>query len=156
MKRFASAALAAILVLSSVALSGCNGDPFKGGNGVRTGTVQSGQEEQSSAPGESSKVEPSDIKNIESKPEITSEQITQLKDMLNTYKEIPGFNNGATSIDAKSISEGKKVTFIADNMNNTFTNLVASQFVKTAKTVGFAGATADESDGTPALDTGTA
>ena len=151
MKRFVSAALAAILVLSSVALSGCNGDPFKGGNGVRTGTVQSGQEDQSSAPGESSKVEPSDIKNIESKPEITSEQITQLKDMLNTYKEIPGFNNGATSIDAKSISEGKKVTFIADNMNNTFTNLVASQFVKTAKTVGFAGATADESDGTPAF-----
>lgn len=151
MKKISSAAIAAILVISSLALSACTDNPFNGGNGVRTGSVASENEQSSKITAEESKDEPSDIKDLESKPEITSEQLTQIKDYLNTYKSVPEFTLSSTPIDAASISNGKTVTFIADNMSNAFTSLVTSQFQKAAKSAGFSKIIAEESDGTPAF-----
>lgn len=149
MKKLMSAVLAALIISSAAVLSACDQNSPAGGNG---GTQNSEtQQSEQSVIEEQSKDEPSDISAVESKPEITSAQLTQLKDFINTYKKVPDFTSTSENIEARTISDGKKITFIADNNSNTFTALVEQQFKSAAKSAGFSKVKADESDGTPAF-----
>lgn len=150
MKKLTSAVLAALIISSAALFSACDQNSPIGGNGGNTQNSTSQQSEQSVVE-EQSKEEPSDISVEESKPEITKAQLTQLKDYINTYKKVPEFSASSENIEARTISDGKKITFIADNMSNTFTSLVAQQFKSAARSAGFSKVKADESDGTPAF-----
>ncbi len=148
MKKMIAAALAATLAVSSLALSACNNNPS--GN-QDSQSAQTSEQSSEQSVEESKKEEPSDISAVESKPDITDAQLSRLSDNINAYKKVPEFTSDSERIEARSISKGKKVTFIADNMSKTFTSLVAREFSRACTSAGFKKTYAEDSDGSPAF-----
>ncbi len=144
MKKFTALALMAAIVLGSFAMAACenSGDKTESTQETTESSVASKQEESSETI--------SDISMVESKPEITNEQLSSINDFIAQYKDIPDFTVKAKEIDATEISKNKKVSLIPDNSNNVFTSLVVKQFKSAAKSAGFKKIYADNSDGTPA------
>lgn len=146
MKKFTALALMAAIVLGAFVMAACED------SGDNTESTQETTESSAASKEESEESSEtiSDISMVESKPEITNEQLSSINDFIAQYKDIPDFTVKAKEIDATEISKNKKVSLIPDNSNNVFTSLVVKQFKSAAKSAGFKKIYADNSDGTPA------
>ncbi len=146
MKKFTALVLMAAIVLGAFAMTACedSGDKTESAQEATEGLVSS--EDESDESNETI----SDISVVESKPEITNEQLSSINDFIAQYKDIPEFTVKAKEIDATGISKNENVSLIPDNSNNVFTSLVVKQFKSAAKSAGFKKIFADDSDGTPA------
>ena len=146
MKKFTALVLMAAIVLGTFAMTACedSGDKTESAQEATESLVSSEDES-----GESNETI-SDISVVESKPEITNEQLSSINDFIAQYKDIPEFTVKAKEIDATGISKNENVSLIPDNSNNVFTSLVVKQFKSAAKSAGFKKIFADDSDGTPA------
>lgn len=146
MKKFTALVLMAAIVLGAFAMTACedSGDKTESAQEATESLVSSEDES-----GESNETI-SDISVVESKPEITNEQLSSINDFIAQYKDIPEFTVKAKEIDATGISKNENVSLIPDNSNNVFTSLVVKQFKSAAKSAGFKKIFADDSDGTPA------
>ena len=149
MRKITAAALILAILVSSAVFSACDKiNPTTPGDGVET--TESTVSEQESVV-EESKEEISDISAEPSKPEITKEQLNEVKGMLSKYNDIPEFSSDSETISAREISSKKKIRLIIDNSNNSFSDLVSRQFKSAAASAGFKKSVADKSDGTPAF-----
>lgn len=146
MKKFTALVLMAAIVLGTFAMTACED------SGDKTESAQEATESLVSSEDESDESNEtiSDISVVESKPEITNEQLSSINDFIAQYKDIPEFTVKAKEIDATGISKNENVSLIPDNSNNVFTSLVVKQFKSAAKSAGFKKIFADDSDGTPA------
>ncbi len=146
MKKFTALVLMAAIVLGAFAMTACED------SGDKTESAQEATESLVSSEDESDESNEtiSDISVVESKPEITNEQLSSINDFIAQYKDIPEFTVKAKEIDATGISKNENVSLIPDNSNNVFTSLVVKQFKSAAKSAGFKKIFADDSDGTPA------
>ncbi len=149
MKKITALALTAAMLVSAAALSAC-GDQDNKKENTSQGSV-SEKSEASKKAEESKKDEVKDISTVESKPDLSSAQLSEINNALNKYKEIPEFSSVSNTVAARDISKGKTVTLIPDNSNYTFTQLVTNQFTGAAKSAGFEKVIAGESNGTPAF-----
>ena len=146
MKKFTALVLMAAIVLGTFAMTA------REDSGDKTESAQEATESLVSSEDESDESNEtiSDISVVESKPEITNEQLSSINDFIAQYKDIPEFTVKAKEIDATGISKNENVSLIPDNSNNVFTSLVVKQFKSAAKSAGFKKIFADDSDGTPA------
>lgn len=146
MKKITALALTAAIIVSAAAMSAC-GDK----DNEKQASVSSSKADESSEASkeeESKKEEPKDISTVESKPDLSSAQLSEINTFINKYKNIPDFSSDSQTIGARDISKGKTITLIPDNSNYTFTQLVTQQFTSAARSAGFDKVVAAESDGT--------
>lgn len=148
MKKITALALTAALLVSAAAMSACGDQDSKKENSSVSSVSE--KSEASKKEEESKKDEPKDISVVESKPELSSSQLSEINNAINSYKDIPDFTSDSKTIAARDISKGKTITLIPDNSNYTFTQLVTQQFTSAAKSAGFEKVISTESDGTPA------
>lgn len=137
MKKFTVIALISAMLISAVSMSACNknnNEPNQPNNNTES-SVQSVEE---------ISLEPS-------KAEITSSQLAQLSTKISSYKSVPKFTCKSDTIDAKDISKDAVISFIADNQNDSYTELVTKQFSSAADSAGFKKVVKAKTDGTPAL-----
>lgn len=146
MKKYTALLLALSMLAGVFAFSGCSeSDEQSGGE-----TSQEASSESSADASQTSENTVSDISATESKPDISSEKLAQLNNFISKYNNIPDFNVKSEKIDAASISKNKSISFVPDNSNDVFTQLVTKQFVTATKSAGFKNVYSDKSDGTPA------
>ncbi len=143
MKKLTLFILTFAVIMMSFVSAGCN-------EGTKEGAASDAEGQKSivEESSEESSNQVDDISVVESKPEITKAQLNELDTFISSYKDVPEFTFQAESIDAKEITNKKKIMLIQDNSNNTYTSLVAGQFKNAAKSAGFSKVISDESDGT--------
>lgn len=149
MKKLTSYALIAALLVSVCAVSACGDD--------RTNTQQQSSVPESSVVStvsepseeEESKEVVTDIKAEGQDNKLTNDQLAKINSFMDNYKSIPGFNSRAEIIDAKSITKGKNITLIPDDISKSFSSLVSEQFSDGGKMAGFSKINTCKSDGTP-------
>ena len=137
MKKFIATALIASIAISAVSMTACNN------NNAENENQQSSTVESSLNSVEEISVEPS-------KPEITAAQLASLSSKLSSYKSVPKFTCKSDTIDAESIANNSKITFITDDINDSYSSLVSKQFKSAAKSAGFKTITTADTDSTPA------
>ena len=136
MKKFVSAVLLMTVVLSVMSMSAC-GDKNETSqnnvsvteNGIQSSVVVSKPQESSQISWEESKI---------AEDAITSEKIGEMQSALASCQYMPGFHSQGSYITAKSVSNGKVITLITDNLDLSYSKLVAEQFKVAAESAGFA------------------
>ena len=136
MKKFISAVAVTAVVLSVLSLSACGNDTSSPESSVSApeSVVQSSVV--ISKPQESSQISWEESSSAENA--ITSQQIDEMSASVSSYQNMPVFASEGSSFNAKSVSNGKTITLIADNINLSYTKLVAEQFKVAAESAGFA------------------
>lgn len=142
MKKFVSAVTLTAVILSVLSLSACdNGTPS---------TAESTASEPESVIESSiviSKPQISWEKSNSAEKAVTSQQIEEMSAAVSSYQNMPVFNSEGSSFNAKSVSSGKTVTLIPDNLNLSYTQLVAEQFKVAAESAGFSKYIVAKTDG---------
>lgn len=146
MKKFISAVAVTAVVLSVLSLSACGNDTSSPESSVSVpeSVVQSSVV--ISKPQESSQISWEESSSAENA--ITSQQIDEMSASVSSYQNMPVFASEGSSFNAKSVSNGKTITLIADNINLSYTKLVAEQFKVAAESAGFAKYIVARTDGT--------
>lgn len=133
MKKFVSAVALTAVILS---MSACGNENSAESN---VSVLESSLIESSvvvSVPQESSQISWEESKTAENA--ITVHQLREMGSSVSDYQNMPQFDSKGSSFNAKSVSGGKIITLIPDNMNLSYTQLVAEQFKVAAETAGFA------------------
>ncbi len=146
MKKFVSAVTLTAVILSVLSLSACD-------NGTSSTAESTASEPESviessiviSKPQESSQI--SWEKSNSAEKAVTSQQIEEMSAAVSSYQNMPVFNSEGSSFNAKSVSSGKTVTLIPDNLNLSYTQLVAEQFKAAAESAGFSKYIVAKTDG---------
>ena len=146
MKKFVSAVTLTAVILSVLSLSACD-------NGTPSTAESTASEPESviessiviSKPQESSQI--SWEKSNSAEKAVTSQQIEEMSAAVSSYQNMPVFNSEGSSFNAKSVSSGKTVTLIPDNLNLSYTQLVAEQFKAAAESAGFSKYIVAKTDG---------
>ena len=136
MKKFISLVLAMGIVSSAFVLSACQNNDGNTQDSAVESTVSNTSAE-SKDEQESVESSVAEIKVSDSLPEITIQQLSLLAKDVNYYQKVPEFTSTAEVINAREITENKKIAFIPDNSNNGYTALVMDQIKNAASTVGF-------------------
>lgn len=147
-KRITSALLSVAMVASMAAMTACNDD---GSEETESETESSVVEKKQVQVSQEPSVVPEDISAITANPALTTDQLNSLNDFVSQYKKVPKITLQEENIEALGITKGRKVSFVADNSNFVFTNLVMDQFKTAGQIVGLSDIVADESNGTAAF-----
>ncbi len=148
MKKLTAALLTVAMTASMAVMSAC-GD--QNGNEEEPSEAESSVADTDTQVSQESSETIEDISAITANPELTKDQLNSLNDFVSQYKKIPKISLQGENIEALGIAKDKKVSFVADNSNFTFTNLVLDQFKTASKIVGLKEVVADESNGTAAF-----
>ena len=144
MKKFVSAVVLTAVILSVLSMSGCDDQKTPESSvSVSENSVQSSIVV--SVPQESSQISWEDSKTAENA--ITDEQINEMSSSVYNYQYMPQFASQGSTFSAKSVANGKVITLIADDMNLSYTQLVAEQFKVAAEAAGFSKFIAAKTDG---------
>lgn len=138
MKKSLSFLLAASILASSAVLTACNN------NGDNMSST--------SEPSSESSVESSIL--VETKEEsgtLSSEQKTELEEILQTYSEKPIFTPSTSAISSAEIAEEKQIMLITDSVQDEYSRVVSDTFIAAAKKAGFKTVVSYDTDGTDAV-----
>ena len=144
MKKFVSAVVMTAVILSLLSMSACDDQKTPESTvSVTESTIQSSVVV--SVPQESSQISWEESKTAENA--ITSEQMDEMTSSVSNCQYMPQFASQGSTFSAKSVANGKTITLIADDMNLSYTQLVAEQFKVAAEAAGFEKAITAKTDG---------
>ena len=146
MKKFVSAVTVTAAILSVLSLSACDNDTPSSESTVSEPESVIESSIVISKPQESSQI--SWEKSNSAEKAITTQQIDEMSEAVSSYQNMPVFNSEGSSFNAKSVSSGKTITLIPDNLNLSYTKLVAEQFKVAAESAGFSKFIVAKTDGT--------
>lgn len=147
MKKFVSAVALTAVVLSVLSMSACDNDK----NEISESSTPAEEESIQSSVVVSQTHESSQISWEESKiaeNAITSAQINEMSSVLDSCQYMPRFYSEGSYLNAKSVSGGKIITLITDDLNFSYNKLVAEQFKVAAESAGFYKYIVAKTDGT--------
>ena len=125
MKKFVSAVVMTAVILSILSMSACDDQKTPESTvSVTESTIQSSVVV--SVPQESSQISWEESKIAENA--ITSAQINEMSSVLDSCQYMPRFYSEGSYLNAKSVSGGKIITLITDDLNFSYNKLVAEQF----------------------------
>ena len=145
MKKFVSAVSVTAVILSVLSMSACDNKETPEStvsvpeSSIQSSVVVSKPQESSQISWEESKIAAN---------AITSGQIDEMDSSLSSYQYMPGFHAEGSALNAKSISKGRIITLITDNLNLSYSKLVAEQFKVAAQSAGFDKYIVAKTDGT--------
>ena len=146
MKKFVSAVASMAVILSVLSMSACDdkNETSESQVSVAESSIQSSVVV--SQPHESSQISWEESKIAENA--VTSEQISEMESVLASCQYMPRFNSEGSYLNAKSVSNGKIITLITDNVSSSYNKLVAEQFKVAAESAGFYKYIVAKTDGT--------
>ena len=115
MKKFVSAVTVTAAILSVLSLSACDNDTPSSESTVSEPESVIESSIVISKPQESSQI--SWEKSNSAEKAITTQQIDEMSEAVSSYQNMPVFNSEGSSFNAKSVSSGKTITLIPDNLN---------------------------------------
>ena len=136
MKKFVSAVVLTAIVLSVMSMSACDdkNETSESKVSVTENSIQSSIIV--SQPSENSQISWEESKIAENA--VTSEQIGEMESTLSSWLYMPKFYSEGSYINARSVSNGKIITLITDDLGFSYNKLVAEQFKVAAEAAGFA------------------
>ena len=136
MKKFVSAVVLTAIVLSVMSMSACDdkNETSESKVSVTENSIQSSIIV--SQPSENSQISWEESKIAENA--VTSEQIGEMESTLSSWLYMPKFYSEGSYINARSVSNGKVITLITDDLGFSYNKLVAEQFKVAAEAAGFA------------------
>lgn len=141
MKKLISVLLAVTAVAGAVSMTACSSE-----NKEESRQTSSAARQVSKKP-EVSEEKPPEVSVDESKPKITSSQLSDINKKISTYQVVPEFTCKSESINAREISDGVTIRFIPENSTNSYIAPLTKNFKNAAGAAGFKKTDISETDG---------